>query len=245
MPTHYEILGLPTTATDDEVRHAYRRLVKQAHPDRAGDTAQFRLVTQAYAVLSDPARRVAYDRSLRPPPVAAPLARRRHYGRYALVLVAMLMAGGVTWLVVATMRQSVGDPCLVGTWRGEAFEVPFRGSLDGVQIAAPITGGDGVMLTVGSDGIVRANYADAAPLTGSDGGYRIEGIYAGTTIESWRAADGRVKQTGTDASGLRLRATINGRDPDQPLQLTVLDGAYPYACTSTTLDLGPYRYTRA
>jgi hypothetical protein len=54
-----------------------------------------------------------------------------------------------------------------------------------------------------------------------------------------------VKQSGTDASGLRFRAMINGRAPDQPVAVTVLDREYPYRCTSMTLELGPYRYTRA
>ena len=74
VPTYYEVLGIPDGASDEEIRHAYRRLVKAAHPDRAGDIAQFRLLTQAYEVLSDPALRAAYDRSLRPAPVAAPPA---------------------------------------------------------------------------------------------------------------------------------------------------------------------------
>lgn len=253
MPTHYEVLGIPATASPDEVRHAYRRLVKTAHPDRAGDPARFELITEAYAVLSDPTRRAAYDRGLRPPPGAAPApqaapaarpAAPRHYGRYVALLVAVVVIGGVAWLVVATSRQSVGDRCLVGRWRGEAFEVPFQGSLDGTNVAAPIRGGAGVLLTVGSDGTVRADYRDATPLVGMDGAYRIEGVYSGRTIERWQAGDRRVTQTGTDASGLRFQATINGRQPDAPLAVTVLDGAYPYTCTATTLDVGPYRYER-
>lgn len=245
MPSHYEVLGLVPTASQEEVRHAYRQLVKAAHPDRAGDTARFRQIADAYAVLSDPARRAAYDGSLRPAPVVAPPRRRPRYGRYLAVLVAALVVGGIGWLVVATRRQSVGDDCLVGTWRGESFEVPFRGSLDGTDVAAPLRGGAGVTLRVSSDGTVRADYAGAAPLEGADGAYRIEGVYTGTTIERWQAGGGRVMQTATDASRLRFRATINGRDPDQPLEATVLDGTYPYTCTAATLELGPYRYTRA
>jgi curved DNA-binding protein CbpA len=245
VPTHYDVLGLPEGASADEVRHAYRRLVKAAHPDRAGDTAQFRLITQAYEVLSDPIQRAAYDRSLRPVLVARQPGRRRpRYGRYAVLLVAGLVVGGVVSLVLATMRQSVGDDCLVGTWRGEAFEVPFRGLLDGKEISAPIHGGAGVVLMVAADGTVRADYGEAEPLGGADGAYRIEGVYAGSTSERWRAVDGRVQQSGTDASGLTFRATINGRAPDQPVVVTVLDREYLYTCTPTTLQLGPYRYAR-
>jgi hypothetical protein len=244
VPTHYEILGIPEGASEEQVRHAYRRLVKAAHPDRAGDAAEFRRVTRAYTVLSDPAERAAYDRSLRPALVAAPPVRRRRYGRYAVLLVTALAVGSVAWLVVATTRQSVGDECLVGTWRGEPFEVAFRGVLDGREVTAPIRGGAGVTLRVAADGIVRTDYAEAAPLAGADGAYRIEGVYVGTAIERWRAADGRVKQDATDASDLRFQAMINARPTDQPLAVTVVDREYPYACTATTLELGPYRYMR-
>ena len=244
MPTHYEVLGITEGASEEEVRQAYRRLVKEAHPDRAGDPAQFRRITQAYDVLTDPTRRAAYDPTLRPAPVVRRPQRRRRYGRYVVLVVVAVIVGGVVGLGVATTRLSVGDHCLVGTWRGEAFEVPFRGTLDGTEVAAPIAGGAGVTLKVSSDGTVRTDYGDAAPLTGADGAYRIEGAYVGTTLERWEAADGRVKQSGTDASQLRFQATINGRRPDQPLAATVVDGEYPYTCTPTTLEVGPYRYTR-
>jgi curved DNA-binding protein CbpA len=243
VPTHYEVLGVPEGASGEEVRQAYRRLVKAAHPDAAGDPAQFRQVTEAYDVLTDPAQRAAYDRGRRPRMVAAPVARRPRIGRYAVALLAVLAVAGVIALVAATMRQSVGDDCLVGTWRGEDFEVPFRGVLDGREITTPLRGGAGVGLTVHADGRIRLDYGRAAPLTGVAGAYRIEGTYAGTSIERWEATDGRVR-TRTDASGVRFSATINGRPPDQPLAVTVLDGEYPYACTPTTLELGPYRYSR-
>src|SRR5688500_9107219 len=103
VPTHYEVLGLPEGASGEEVRQAYRRLVKGAHPDLAGDAARFRLVTAAYDVLSDPAQRAAYDRGLRPQWVAAPAGRRPRVGRYALVVVAVLVLGGTVSLVAATV----------------------------------------------------------------------------------------------------------------------------------------------
>jgi curved DNA-binding protein CbpA len=243
VPTHYEILGVTEGASAEEVRQAYRRLVKAAHPDLAGDPARFRLVTEAYDVLSDPTQRAAYDRGLRPQWVAAPARRRRRTGRYVLALVAALALGGAVSLVATTMRQSIGDDCLVGMWQGQPFEVPFRGALDGREITTPLRGGAGVRLNVKADGTIRVEYGNAAPLTGADGAFRIEGVYAGTSVERWEAGDGLVR-TRTDASGVRFSATINGRAPDQPLAVTVLDGEYPYACTSTTLELGPYRYSR-
>ena len=54
-------------ATPEEVRAAYRRRARELHPDIAGAEAEaaMRAVNDAYRVLSDPARRVVYDRQLR------------------------------------------------------------------------------------------------------------------------------------------------------------------------------------
>ena len=98
MPTHYEVLGIAQSASEEEVRQAYRRLVKASHPDLAGDPARFRLLTQAYDVLSDPARRAAYDRRLGrpgPEPLAGPPAsgRRRSGWLAVLALAALIVAG--------------------------------------------------------------------------------------------------------------------------------------------------------
>ena len=87
----------------------------------------------------------------------------------------------------------------MGTWRGESFEVPFRGALDGREITAPLQGGAGVRLNVKTDGRVRVEYGNAGPLTGVDGAVRIEGVYAGTSVERWEAAGGTIR-TRTDAS---------------------------------------------
>lgn len=235
------------SASEEAIRHAYRRLAKAAHPDAAGDPAQFRRATLAYDVLSDPAQRAAYDRSLGRPAAPVPVPprrRRRPIGRYVVLVVGVLAVAGVGALAVATSRQSVGDGCLVGTWRGEAFELPFRAVAGGRDITATLAGGAGVTLTVHADGRVRVNYATAAPLTGADGPYRIEGVYQGTSIERWSAAGGRV-ETRSDASAVRFLATIDGEALNQPLAAGVLDGEYPYSCSPAMLQVGPYRYTRA
>lgn len=250
MPTHYDVLGIPEGASPEAVRQAYRRLVKASHPDRAGDPARFRRVTQAYGVLSDPVRRAAYDRTLRPAPVTAPPRERgarrprRRYGRYAALVVLALAAAGVAGLASSPARQSLGDDCLVGTWRGEALEVGFRGFLDGREVVATVRGGAGVTLTVDAGGRVRTDYAEAAPLVGATGAYWVEVAYEGATTERWRADGERVSQRAPASPGLELRATINGRPPDQPIQATVLDADYPYRCTPTALEIGPYRYGR-
>ncbi|HJD07965.1 MAG TPA: molecular chaperone DnaJ, partial [Candidatus Sutterella merdavium] len=63
---YYEVLGVSKTATQDEIKKAYRRLAMKYHPDRnQGDkTAEekFKAVGEAYSVLSDEQKRAAYDR---------------------------------------------------------------------------------------------------------------------------------------------------------------------------------------
>lgn len=65
--THYQTLGVHETADAEEIRGAFRALARALHPDVStakGAGERFALVTAAYEVLSDPARRAEYDRSL-------------------------------------------------------------------------------------------------------------------------------------------------------------------------------------
>lgn len=62
--SYYDDLGLPASATTDEIRARYRELAMVAHPDHGGDPTVFRLLNEAYEVLGDPVSRRAYDRRL-------------------------------------------------------------------------------------------------------------------------------------------------------------------------------------
>jgi DnaJ-class molecular chaperone len=61
----YQILGVPKTAGEAEIKKAYRKLAKQYHPDlNPGNKPaeeKFKEITEAYAVLSDPDKRKQYD----------------------------------------------------------------------------------------------------------------------------------------------------------------------------------------
>lgn len=59
----YAQLGVSVTATIKEIRQAFRRLVKRAHPDGGGDSASFAALVRACNVLSDPASRARYDQT--------------------------------------------------------------------------------------------------------------------------------------------------------------------------------------
>lgn len=64
---YYATLGLPPSATSEEIRKAYRRLALEWHPDRRpgdpGAAERFREISEAYAVLINPSRRHAYDQA--------------------------------------------------------------------------------------------------------------------------------------------------------------------------------------
>lgn len=58
----YEVLGVPQTASKEEIRKAFRKLAVKTHPDRGGDQEKFKEVNAAYEVLSDDEKRKTYDK---------------------------------------------------------------------------------------------------------------------------------------------------------------------------------------
>jgi DnaJ-class molecular chaperone len=72
--SYFAVLGISPKATGDEIRSAYRRLVKEFHPDHyTGSSERFRDIQEAYSVLGNRRRRREYEQSIRKVPIKTPL----------------------------------------------------------------------------------------------------------------------------------------------------------------------------
>jgi DnaJ-class molecular chaperone len=140
MPDHYAILGLHARCTQEEIRNAYRLLAKRHHPDlNPGDAAavaMLQAVNAAHEVLSDPARRRAYDeeRTVEPGETkAAPRGRvQRNVAQDARLRIEDFYRG-------ATLEVRVNDP---GNPAGEerySFVVP-QDTAPGTRFRIPRAG---------------------------------------------------------------------------------------------------------
>src|SRR3989338_757420 len=64
MADFYSVLGVTKSATEADIKRAYRKLALEWHPDRnksAGASEKFKEINKAYEVLSDPKKKQAYD----------------------------------------------------------------------------------------------------------------------------------------------------------------------------------------
>ena len=155
----YRVLGVARTATQDEIRAAYRRLARRLHPDVAGSgdaSVDMAAVNRAWEMLSDPARRRAHDQraaervtgaatSSRRPDVdidsapVAPLPPSRFPWRFLLFLaavgsVAVLTAHARTTPPVRDVPDQLLTPgsCVEVTEMEMVVEVRCDGPHDGV-----------------------------------------------------------------------------------------------------------------
>lgn len=58
---YYDVLGVDKKATKEDIKKAFRKLAQKHHPDKGGDEAKFKEITEAYATLADDKRRREYD----------------------------------------------------------------------------------------------------------------------------------------------------------------------------------------
>ena len=59
--SYYKLLGVPKTATEAEIKKAFRKESLKHHPDKGGDEEKFKQCNEAYGVLSDEQKRRRYD----------------------------------------------------------------------------------------------------------------------------------------------------------------------------------------
>ena len=136
----YEVLGVPKTAPDDEIKKAYRKLAREYHPDRnPGDTdaeERFKDVQSAYDTLRDPEKRRAYDSFGTAgrggfPGGGAGGVRFEEFDLGDLGDLLGGMFGG------GARRQGAREPI-----RGDDLEtrvrISFEDSLEGVQVRVPV-----------------------------------------------------------------------------------------------------------
>ncbi len=161
-PDHYAALGVPVTATRDQIRDAYRRLARANHPDAHGESSATRMaeINAAWHVLSDPGRRAMYDVAKRSTssgqssaagpsmratstapaaPFVAPIPPGRFPWRFLLVIATI----GIAFVIV---NAAFADPdpvappdnllgpgsCVTIEANGDAREVLCNGANDGV-----------------------------------------------------------------------------------------------------------------
>jgi curved DNA-binding protein len=58
---YYQILGVDKNSSPEELKQAYRKLAMKHHPDRGGDENEFKKISEAYDVLSNPEKKASYD----------------------------------------------------------------------------------------------------------------------------------------------------------------------------------------
>ncbi len=115
----YEILGVPRDASEDDIKKAYKKLAMKHHPDRGGDPEEFKRVSSAYEVLSDPDKRRELDV---PPGFRARPPKQEEYNITVTLRDAFL---GTTKNLRVTRKKQCGVCGGHGLFMGEIRMGPF------------------------------------------------------------------------------------------------------------------------
>ena len=139
---YFSILGVKVDATPDEIKRAYRQKARQFHPDlndAPGAEDQFRLVSEAYRVLSDTRQRAAYVQTrIQAAALDKRMTRHKPHRRYTnsqiTLHIGYLLVGVImmAWVLdrgaffVSAARASVQMECTASRWQPLAEENQFR-----------------------------------------------------------------------------------------------------------------------
>ena len=160
MSDHYATLGVAKTATQDEIKRAFRRLASQHHPDKGGDTAKFQSIQAAYDTLGDAVKRADYDN---PRPQFSGMPGGAHFNMNDIF---SSMFGGQSpfaqqrrtqshtrmtlWIRLTDVAQGGTRPVAVGTPQGQStieVEIPLGiNDGDNVQYQGLAPGGGDLVI---------------------------------------------------------------------------------------------------
>lgn len=141
IPNHYSSLGLGSQASQEEIRDAYRRRVKDCHPDITGSPEQvedFRAAREAYEVLGNPEKRREYDtrrsrKAVQNRPLKREQAFRPRYSRADIELVLSPEEAARGGRFIIPLSSALQDGCFFCSGFRGIFSgpCPFCGALDG------------------------------------------------------------------------------------------------------------------
>jgi DnaJ-class molecular chaperone len=185
----YEILSVAPGAGEEEVRAAFHRVSKAAHPDTGGSDELFCQVKDAYDTLSDPTRRAEYDRSLKAASVTSgEAAQVEAYGPLSEAkTVSLAFSGALSYIN--------SGPITSGSLKVE----PSTGPVISVTGTLTIPGAAGGTATI-AVAIARVLGVGVGIVTVSDPGAHVETGAVVLNRSLTRTATGQVSGT---ASGLR------------------------------------------
>jgi curved DNA-binding protein CbpA len=137
----YALLGIDADANGAQVRRVWRKLALRWHPDRAGPgaTATFQKLSAAYAVLSDPVARAAYDRRRVPPAKSAPPATPR---RRAPGVMLQRLSGSLQALVACGVARRVGSDVIELSINAEEAA---QGGMVTISMPVPVRRPEGII----------------------------------------------------------------------------------------------------
>lgn len=116
---HYATLGVTESASIDDIRTAYRAAVRRIHPDvadvRSSTASDMAKITEAWSVLSDPARRAAYDAVRRAPTQvpsnsSVPIVHYVSPARFPWKLVGGIILGGIAIILILNAFAQPATP---------------------------------------------------------------------------------------------------------------------------------------
>lgn len=131
-PDYYKTLGVSRSATEEEIKKAYRRLARTNHPDAGGDEEKFKEINEAYEVLSDKKKRKLYDQ------YGTADEQRIPYGGWGGAGTGAGFGGFGSWAdILESIRR--GEGVAGANWNADDI---FGGGFGGQRAAQPRKGRD-------------------------------------------------------------------------------------------------------